>query len=500
MCVRRWQCSCRKLPIRESQQARRTKTQRGRRTRTSSGQMIDKKKKKKKKMKKKHTRRGGPEGATGWARRFEAPSRCAFSAVVNALPRCERIAVPCRSNGEVNVDVFHSSTPSSPVLIYLPPGPVIPESIEEEERVISALAATSGATIAKVNYRASSQHQFPTPVHDVLLGYDWVRENLLLDGYSRPVIGRVGVCGELVGGSLAVMLALTECRSGESRICAASVNNPIVDWVFPDDLPTVSEAELLEPVAPDETALLADEDPMALINRSDPKPSQFPKNPKGAGKSSLPTAWQLHGDNTAIPTPTLSAERDALFCRPEDYFDRFVSPIHFFRSPQGILLYPKKDDDWASEQPDSLLDIETQMEINHFKSFEESTSAPALPILARCRAYARIYPPAGSNLSLPEWRITAGLQSPLLDQASDLTRMIRRSVARQTLKKRMGRVRWQDAEEKEYYEKYASGRVSMETVDGVGLWTQQDSNEQWQAQVEQTGEWMKEASKPDSAY
>ena len=297
-----------------------------------------------------------------------------------------------------------------------------------------------------------------------------------------------------MGGSLAVMLALTECRSGESRIGAAAVNSPIVDWVFPDDLPAVSAAQLLEPVAPDETSLLANEDPMALTDRSEAGSSRATKTSKRPGKSSPRTAWQLHGDNTAIPTATLSAERDTVFRRPEDYFDRFASPIHFFRSPQGLLLYPKQDDAWASEQPENSIDIETQMDINHYQSFEESTTrAPELPVLAKCRAYARNYPSAGSNLNLPDWRITAGSQNPLLGQTSELTKMVRRNLARYTLKKRMGRVRWHDDAEKVYYEDFAESKVLMETIDGLGLWNQQATNKQWQAQIGQTGLWMKES-------
>ncbi|KAF9729447.1 hypothetical protein PMIN06_011297 [Paraphaeosphaeria minitans] len=433
-------------------------------------------------------------------------SRSAFSLVsvrllsaAHALPRCEHIAVPSRSNGSLSVDLFHSSTPSSPVLIYLPPGPVIPESAEEQTRIISTLSATSGATVARLNFRASSQHQFPTPVHDVLLGYDWVCQNLLQDGFSRPIIGRVGVCGELVGGSLSVMLALTECRSGESRVAAAAVNNPIVDWVFPDELPTVAEAELLEPAAPDETAMLADEDPMALSDRSQPDSHTNRTMKDGKRSAKLPprTTWQLYGDDNSIPTVTLSAERDVLFRRPEHVFDRFASPMHCFRSPHGLLLYPNQDDVWASEQLDSPLDIETRMDLSHYQSYDPSPSAPDLPVLARCRAYARIYPPAGSNLSLPEWRISAGSQSPLLDQASDLAKMIRRSVARHTLKKRMGRIRWQDTAEKGYYEDFANDRVALETFAGAGLWADQTNNKQWEAQVEQMGQWMKEVLKPE---
>lgn len=96
------------------------------------------------------------------------------------------------------------------------------------------LRETAAATIARINYRASSEFQFPTPFHDVLFGWDWIRENLLLDKFDRSYLARLGVCGELIGGSLATMLALTECRIGESRIAAAAVNNPIADWVFRD--------------------------------------------------------------------------------------------------------------------------------------------------------------------------------------------------------------------------------------------------------------------------
>lgn len=377
---------------------------------------------------------------------------------------------------------------------------MIPHHAEEEECIISALASSSGATIARVNYRASPDHPFPTPIHDVLLGYDWILENLLRDDFSRPVIARLGVCGELVGGSLATTLALTECRLGKSRISAACVNNPIVDWVFPDDLPVVPHSELPEPPAPEETSLPADEDPMSSLSiGTNPAEESIlaQKRPKRPPKPPPPTAWQLYGDNSSIPTATLSGERDVLFRRPEDYFDRFASPIHFFRSPLGTLLYPKDDDHFASEPPDGHLDIETRMQLNHYQSSEEPSTHADVPTLARCRAYARIYPPSGTSLTLPAWHITTGTESPLFDQAIELTKMVRRSIARQALKSRMGRVRWHDINEKEKYEAYADGRAYLDKVAGVGLWTQQDNNGDWALQVERVGAWMKEDLKPD---
>jgi acetyl esterase/lipase len=139
---------------------------------------------------------------------------------------------------------------------------VVPKREDEEHRVITTLRDSAGVTVARINYRASPDHQYPTPFHDMLFGWDWIRENLLVDEFKRPYLARLGVCGELIGGSLATMLALTECRLGESRIAAAAVNNPIVDWVFPDELPVVDPSELPEPMAPDETAFPADEDIM----------------------------------------------------------------------------------------------------------------------------------------------------------------------------------------------------------------------------------------------
>lgn len=377
------------------------------------------------------------------------------------------------------------------MIVHLPSGPVLPDTQDAEARVIALLRETTGATIARINYRASFKHQYPTPFHDVLYGFDWVRDNLLRDEFDRPYLARMGVCGELLGGSLATMLALTECRLGESRISAAAVNSPIVDWVFPEDLPVVDPSELPEPMAPDETAFPADADLMAshLPIVEPVKPKTRKRTPKAPPQ----TAWQRYGDNKIIPNVTLAAERDVLFSKPEDYLDRFASPIHFFRSPHAQLVLPQQDDMFASRQPDEVLDIEAHMSLDHYNAVhrQEASSAPELPVLSRCRAYARNYPPAGSKLSLPAWDITIGLESPLTEQAAELTKVLRRSVARQHLKSYAGRTRWHDATEKERYEEYATGIVHLNEVAGLGLWTEQ-SDKTWKSNIQRIGKWMKE--------
>jgi acetyl esterase/lipase len=373
----------------------------------------------------------------------------------------------------------------------LPPGPVIPKSLDDEDRIISVLQDTTAATVARINYRASSEYQYPTPFHDVLFGWDWIRENLLVDEFKRPYLARLGVCGELLGGSLATMLALTECRVGESRISAAAVNNPIVDWVFSDDLPVVDPSDLPEPMAADETAFPADGDTMEL------HPVLAEKKPRGRPRKKLVnapqlTAWQRYGSNKEMPSLTLSAQRDILFRRPEDYLDRFASPIHFFRSPHVQLLLPQQDDMFACRQPDEAVDLEAQLSLDHYNSVNrQAPTPPEAPTLSRCRAYARNYPTAGTKLGLPDWNITTGMESPLLDQGTELAKVLRRSMARNALKSHAGRVRWHDASEKRMYEEHAAEKVLLNETQGIGLWSKQN-NDDWSENVQRVGAWMKE--------
>jgi acetyl esterase/lipase len=379
---------------------------------------------------------------------------------------------------------------------------VVPENIQGEERVISTLRESSAATIVRINYRASLEHQFPIPYHDVLYGYDWIQNNLLVDAAQRPYFTRLGVCGELMGGTIATMLALTECRVGESRIAAAAVNNPIVDWVFPDDLPPVNAAELPEPVSGDETAFPADEDMMASFKAL--KVGELPKTKakrKRKPRAVPLTSWQAWAENPIIPTLTLSAMRDVLFRRQADFFDRFPSPIHFFRSPHAQLVLPQVGDSTPLDQPDYALDIETQMSVDHYASFNRKTPEPVgLPELTRCRAYARTYPSAGTGkLSLPAWNITTGSQSPLHDQSAELSKVLRRSIARHTMKAQTGRTRTTDPAEKQYYDEFVEERVRFNSLPDVGLWSQEQHDTERSAHVRDVGTWMKQHLAPESS-
>jgi hypothetical protein len=124
-------------------------------------------------------------------------------------------------------------------------------------------------------------YKYPTPVHDTLAGFDWISQNL------QPV--QLGILGSHIGGSLALMLALTESKS----LHAVTALEPVCDWVEFDEYCTI---------APDENE------------------DSSPRRVK----------WQQSmGPPDLVP---LLQARERFFQTLERYFDAFASPILFLRS------------------------------------------------------------------------------------------------------------------------------------------------------------------------
>ncbi|KAL3476214.1 hypothetical protein BJX99DRAFT_228406 [Aspergillus californicus] len=91
---------------------------------------------------------------------------------------------------------------------------------------------------------SSSYNYYPTPVHDTLTAFDWVLENL------QPA--RLGVMGKHIGGSLALMLALTEPGS----VHAVAAIEPICDWTSLDEYCTLASKRKAQCAPRDLQALL----------------------------------------------------------------------------------------------------------------------------------------------------------------------------------------------------------------------------------------------------
>ncbi|TKA83033.1 hypothetical protein B0A55_00843 [Friedmanniomyces simplex] len=305
--------------------------------------------------------------------------------------------------------------------------------------------------IVQLNYRLGPSHPYPTPIHDVLRGYDWVKEHLLPKriiarlGRSERV-GKVAVCGELLGGGLAAMLALTECRAGQPGIVAAALSNPIVDWVdLEDDGITVGKT-----------------------GRTNTAPS---------AAAALTT--QLHG------------LRGKVFRKPEHYFDPFASPMLFLRSPGGAI--PPAPPEIPVDDMGHL----TQLDREDFRHVSEQSPEDMTPQ----KRTAKRYPSPLLGLRLPAFHLQAGQSSPLLcSQTEEFTQRLRQAHVRQAGEADFGRKVLEEDELDEMdggerrevvqRELEARKRAQLSVSRDSGLW---DDSVAGRARVAEMARWVGEA-------
>ena len=354
---------------------------------------------------------------------------------------------------------------SSSVVAYLPPGP--PRGHEEyDASILSVLRSILVCTLVRINYRLGREHKYPTPVHDVLAGYDWILENLLpkrsISRVGRSdTVGKVAVCGEHIGGGLATALALTECRTDRPAIVAAAVNNALVDWV--------SLAETTDTPA----------------------------------KRRLPKSASSIVDGSDQELQTLLQLRQELFAKPENYFDPFASPMLFFRSagttvPPALATVPIDDLDQLSEFEREAIH---RQELAATGDLRDHTTPDAKSTMAQRRA-SRRFPSKALGLRLPQFHISAGHHSPLRDQIHELTSALHQSFARESKNKStesfgFGRKQLLDEEEDELDEDEkatldqqkaeAKQKATLTTYEGNGWW---DTSEAGKARMLTVANWL----------
>ncbi|KAH8696226.1 hypothetical protein BGW36DRAFT_297918 [Talaromyces proteolyticus] len=257
------------------------------------------------------------------------------------------VDIPVGGNGSIKLNILKPTTNSveanSNTIIYLPQGPIFSNeklahprettttlpfldeaAVTENATPQKLLARTTGSTVVTVNYRlgymnaspspqdgdAPLFHRHPTPVHDTLAGLDWVL------GTIDPE--QLCVVGTNIGGSLALMLALTEFKT----IHAIAAYEPICDWTGLDDYCTVDPNDIAEAVANDikkkNVGTKSDQDIELELLRA--QVAQIKQGSRHRRKSA-----------PADLVPLLRA-REYLFQAPSKYFDAFASPMLFLRS------------------------------------------------------------------------------------------------------------------------------------------------------------------------
>ena len=277
----------------------------------------------------------------------------------------------------------------------------------------------------QINYRLSAQHKYPTCIHDVLRGYDWILEHLVpTRAVHRP--GRllkhttpIAVCGELIGGGLATMLALTECRMNGPCVAAAAVNEPLVDWVFPEEH-------------------LEDLDDGIDFDGTFGVKSETRKARRGSRK--ITPSFHAFGNNGILDADNLLSLRSSYFRKPEDYFDPFASPTLFFRTagvgvPNApVVTYLDEFAELARYEREDF--ARQQLKLSTLGNVPPILRQPCTPTEASraTRKSYRRWPGTASGLRIPHIRVSFGDTSPLSDQAVELAMLFRRSVIAQNKK------------------------------------------------------------------
>ncbi|MCJ1379648.1 hypothetical protein MMC17_002750 [Xylographa soralifera] len=365
-------------------------------------------------------------------------------------PQTTETLVPVGLNGSISLTIYHQPRPSalSPILIYLPRGP-LPLSFPTPS--LASFALSANATVVSLGYRLSSSAQYPTPIHDVATGYDWVVKHLVHgsaahNGWQSPRtrLAPVAVCGELIGGGLAAMLALTECHANKhGGVRALVLGTPVVDWTAMYPIAS-SVAEDLTP--PEHQGPAVSNSPKAT--HSKPRKKKPPP----------PDSWLTHASSPLLSASSLLQARDTLFAKPEHYHDPFASPLLFFRSA-------------SSDIPPSEATLFSHF-LNSAPSAPPLSPAAVTTFLKPRRAHLR-HPPLGSGLVLPRARVDVGRDSVLRDQGVELVEAMGRSWAlyggRGESAER-GKGKGEGVENVEVREGEGKGLWGEEELVGVGRW------------------------------
>ncbi|PYH84974.1 hypothetical protein BO82DRAFT_275723 [Aspergillus uvarum CBS 121591] len=328
----------------------------------------------------------------GWRPR-STRSFCSSAQLASSTYSNYAVVIPVGNSGQITLQITHPDElplQNGSVIIHLPPGPLFtqPEIAERETYETSKqcdhgaissgksatslslaqdLASSTLSTIVTINYRlgyspspsreaqkpasnsvadaptsaepASPEkvlHQYPTPVHDTLAGFDWIHQ------YLRPK--RLGVIGAHIGGSLAIMLSLTEAQS----IHAVAALEPVCDWTGLDEHCLLT--------MPDAT----DSSPATMSTAAPAADAKTPKKRTSVGRTNTPPT----APHDLIP---LLKARRLYFTASERYFDAFASPILFLRSAGKDVPRTFPEYLIGPEYPIPVLQPKTSQEI-----FEES--------------------------------------------------------------------------------------------------------------------------------
>lgn len=263
------------------------------------------------------------------------------------------------------------------------------------------------------------------------------------------------------------MLALTESRLHGPYVAAAAVNEPIVDWIFP-------EADEFED----------GDDAIDFDGTFGVKPVS--QSVSKRGRKIIPS-FRAFGNNGILDAGALLDARSAYFRNPADYFDPFASPMLFFRTagmttPKAPAYNPL--DEFAELEKFEREDFQRQqLKLSslrnvpeQFTSQEQSDCSNESPTPVK-KSHRR-WPGTASGLKIPDLHVSFGDTSPLSDQAVELAMLVRKNIISQNKRERKAASSEKQADdEREEDFALAEKKVQIQAREGISFWGDEQSQE-----------------------
>jgi acetyl esterase len=225
-----------------------------------------------------------------------------------------------------------SPEPTLPGLIYFHGGGLVAGSLDTHDSIASALALAGGVRVVSVDYRLAPEHPFPAALDDAQAAVLHIAQHAADFGIDA---GRLGICGDSAGATLAAATCQAAVRAGGPRLAMQLLICPILDYSGS----TASKRELSSGYLIDQATL--DHDLMHYV-------------PVGADASNPRISPLLAEDVTGMP-PTLihTAEFDPLRDEGRNYFERLAQArnvvsytchpgmIHLFYGLGAVIPYAR---------------------------------------------------------------------------------------------------------------------------------------------------------------
>lgn len=269
------------------------------------------------------------------------------------------------------------SSAQSDVLIVLPSGPALHADLPSSNALSNAtnlLARFSEAlpstTLISLNYRLSfPRYPYPIPILDTATAFTYIADQC--SDHNAGTAPKISIIGSHIGGSLALMLALTS----PNLIRAVHVSDPFVDWVGLDEAKSKAKES-------------STEDALAY----------------------------------------LLTMRSRLFRTPSAYFDPFASPILFLRAPGRDT--PTTHSSPLTKNEDDLYP-ETNSDADAYRPYDDDMTSAVGYAPPKRRKVLRRWPPVPGDVVLPYTRIMVseggGLNAVLRDQGREMADVMRKA-------------------------------------------------------------------------